>query len=161
MPAAALILAMAAAAAPMSGDWDCAFSGNLVAGALRTQTGTASIDLMKPEEFAYGDISFSFEGDSVTVRLRMGDQRKEGKAPYFRQGNYLTFNYNRNLAETGWASPITFWTNEASSDKARYEVSFPTASMRTMTTMSGGPEFQVGDGAMAVGVLSCQKRSAQ
>jgi hypothetical protein len=152
--------AAAAVSAPVTGDWDCAVVGPVATAFVRLQTDEKSIHLMKPEDFRYGDFSFTFEGDAVLVRLRVGDERKQQMVPYFRQKNYLTFNYNQGLEEAGWASPITFSTNEAGSEKARYEVSFPSASMRVMTTMSGH-KADMGDAAMAVAALSCTKRASR
>jgi hypothetical protein len=162
MIAATLVAAAVSAAtsAAMSGAWDCAVTGDVATALIRLQTGEKSVELMKAQDFRYGDFGFAFEGDTVLVRLRVGQERKEQKVPYFRRKNYLTFNYNEGLDETGWASPVTFSTNEAGSDKARYEVSFPTISMRVMTTMSG-QEVHLGDAAMAAAVLSCTKKAFQ
>jgi hypothetical protein len=157
---AALLFAGVAVSTPMSGAWDCSVSGDVATALIRLQTGEKSIELMKAQDFRYGDFSFVFEGDTVIVRLRVGQERKEQKVPYFRQKNYLTFNYNQGLDEIGWASPITFSTNEAGLDKARYEVSFPTISMRVITTMSG-QEVHLGDAAMAAAVLFCTKKAPQ
>jgi hypothetical protein len=155
-----MLSAAASASAPMSGEWDCTVVGDVATAVIRLQTGEKTIRLSKPDEFRYGDFSFAFEGDSIAVRLRVNDERKAQKVPYFRQGNYITFNYNLGLDETGWASPITFWTNETGSQKARYEVSFPSASMRVIKTMSGA-EVHSGDAALAVAALSCTKRASQ
>ena len=150
----------AAALTPMAGHWDCVVDGDVATAFLRTQSGEKSIELMKEQDFRFGDFSFAFDGDRVVVRLREADARMEQKVPYFRQGNYLTFNYNQGLEETGWASPITFATNEAGFDKARYQVSFPNVSMRVMTTMSGH-KVRLGDAAMAVAALICTKRDSR
>lgn len=160
MTVAALLLSLATAGDPLSGKWSCVSNGNVIAGAVRTQTGESSINASKPEDFRYGDFSFQFEGDTVVIRLRVADKQQEQRTSYFRQKNYATFNYNLGLVETGYAQPITFWTNEAGLDKARYEVSFPSVSLRVMKTISGA-EVYLGDGAMAVAALSCTKRASE
>jgi hypothetical protein len=153
-----MLSAAASVSAPMSGAWDCTVVGDVATAMIRLQSLEKNVAMVTPEEFRYGDFSFAFEGDTVTVRLRVNDERKAQKVPYFRQGKYLTFNYNPGLDDS--AGPITFWTNETGSEKARYQASFPVVSMRVIKTMSGA-EIAAGDAALAAAALSCTKRASQ
>jgi hypothetical protein len=142
----------------MSGEWGCKYATPVVAGVYRLQAGAGEILAGKSDDFRYRNLSFTFDDNSVLIRLQVDEEPKKQRVPYFRQGNYLTFSFNEGLAESGRASPITFWTNEASQSMAGYQASFPAVSLKSMKTMSGA-EVLLGDGAMAVAALSCQKKT--
>jgi len=154
----ALSLLAVTSVGPVNGVWTCQPSGTVFAASWRLQTGEKTLTAEKPEEFRYQGFEFEFADDVVTVRMRDRAELMEQRVPYFRQRNYLTFNFNEGLTETGWARPLTIWTNEASQSVARYEVSFPLSLPRAIKTMSGH-NIEAGDAAMAVAALSCKKKT--